>query len=308
MHSDMLGAVGPDDWAAAGKKSDSLTMPAALFPEGRSSFVLGNALFSRPAKSTGTYREASDSLGLETYWPWGPSVDDVNADGWDDVLITAGMSFPFRYAPNSLLLNEGGKHFLPAEFTLGLEPRARGWSEWFSVDCNGAEHEHPACAQCRQPEAEGTGCQQTAPGKLTMLGSRSSRSSVIADFDGDGDLDIVTNEFNHAPMIFFSDLTSKRTIDWLEVRLRGTKSNRQGIGAEVTVVLPNGRRLLKVADGKSGYLSQSDLPLYFGLGDQERATSIEVLWPSGTRQTLVQPRSRQVNEVVESVGARGRAR
>jgi hypothetical protein len=242
------------------------------------------------------------------YWPWGPSVDDLNADGWDDVFITAGMSFPFRYAPNSLLLNEKGKRFLPAEFTLGVEPRARGWSEWFSVDCEGADRGHPACAQCAQPGAESIGCRQTAPGKFRLLGSRSSRSSVIADFDGDGDLDIVTNEFNYAPMVFVSDLASKRRINWLAVRLRGTRSNREGIGAQVTVVLSNGRRLLKLMDGKSGYLGQSDLPLYFGLGDEAVAKAIEVIWPSGLRQTLSGPVSQRVNEVVEPGAGSGGAK
>jgi hypothetical protein len=300
MHSDMFTTVAAGDWVTEGRKSDSLAMPAPLFPEGKKPFVLGNALFTRAATSSGTYRDLSDSLGVEMYWPWGPSVDDLNADGWDDVFITAGMSFPFRYAPNSLLLNENGKHFLPAEFTLGVEPRAHGWSEWFSVDCNGEDRGNPSCAQCAQPGSEAVGCRETSPGKFTLLGSRSSRSAVIADFDGDGDLDIVTNEFNHAPMVFMSDLAARRRINWLEVRLRGTKSNREGIGAQVTVMLRDGRHITKLMDGKSGYLGQSDLPLYFGLGDQARAVSIEVIWPSGSRQLVSQPISKQVNEVVEA--------
>ena len=75
----------------------------------------------------------------------------------------------------------------------------------------------------------------------------------------------------------------------LSVRLQGTTSNRQGLGAQVTVVLPDARRVLKVMDGKSGYLSQSDLPLYFGLGSADRATAIEVRWPSGKMQTYPGP-------------------
>ena len=63
---------------------------------------------------------------------------------------------------------------------------------------------------------------------------------------------------------------------FVKVRLRGTRSNREGLGAYVTLVLPDGRRILKVMDGKSGYLSQSDLPLYFGLGTADHAVSLEV--------------------------------
>jgi FG-GAP-like repeat len=45
----------------------------------------------------GKFEEISDRLGLETYWPWGPSIGDLNADGWEDVFVPAGMSYPYRY-------------------------------------------------------------------------------------------------------------------------------------------------------------------------------------------------------------------
>jgi hypothetical protein len=67
----------------------------------------------------------SNQIGLESYWPWGVSVDDLNADGYQDVFITAGMAYYFRYGINSLLLNDAGKTFLSSEFLLGVEPPAR---------------------------------------------------------------------------------------------------------------------------------------------------------------------------------------
>ncbi|MBV9879014.1 MAG: ASPIC/UnbV domain-containing protein, partial [Gemmatirosa sp.] len=106
---------------------------------------------------------------------------------------------------------------------------------------------------------------------------------------GDGDLDVVTSEFNAPPQVLVSDLSERRHVNYLQVRLRGKRSNREGLGAQVTVVLPDGRRILKVMDGVSGYLSKSDLPLYFGLGDADHAASLEVRWPSGARQTLGSP-------------------
>jgi hypothetical protein len=122
-----------------------------------------------------------------------------------------------------------------------------------------------------------------------MIGSLGTRSAVILDLDGDGDLDIVTNEFYARPQVLISDLSTRHRIHFLKVRLRGTRSNREGLGAQVTVVLPDGRRILKVMDGKSGYLSQSDLPLYFGLGTADHAASLEVRWPSGRQQTVPGP-------------------
>jgi hypothetical protein len=72
------------------------------------------------------------------------------------------------------------------------------------------------------------------------------------------------------------------------VRLAGTTSNRQGLGAVVTVEA-GGRAQVQQNDGKSGYLAQSVLPLYFGLGDADHADALEVRWPSGKKQRLRGP-------------------
>ncbi len=289
MHSDMWVNIPPGDWAAEARKADTLPAPVDFFPTGKSRFIFGNALFSN--QGGGKFAEVSDSVGVETYWPWGPSVDDLNADGWDDIFITAGMNFPHRYGINSVLLNEGGRHFLASEFLLGVEPRPNGVTDqvWFTLDCNGADRGQFFCAACKEPGGVEAGCRFDAAGKLTMMAARASRSAVLLDLDGDGDLDIVTNEFNAGPQVLLSDLAQRHAVHFLKIRLRGTRSNREGLGAQVTVVLADGRRILKAMDGKSGYLSQSDLPLYFGLGAADHAASVEVRWPSGTRQTLGGP-------------------
>jgi hypothetical protein len=124
--------------------------------------------------------------------------------------------------------------------------------------------------------------------KFTVMGSLSSRSSVILDVDDDGDLDIVTNEFNSEPQVLISNLAQKKTIHFLKVALVGSKSNRNGIGATVTVSIKD-MKITQVQDGKSGYLSQSVLPLYFGLGESNQVDRIEVQWPSGERQTVLKP-------------------
>ena len=289
MHSDMWANVPPGDWAAEARKADTTPAPADFFPQGKSRFIFGNALFAN--RGGGRYEEVSDSLGVETYWPWGPSVDDLNADGWDDIFVAAGMNFPHRYGANSVLLNGAGRHFLPSEFLVGVEPRANGATEqvWFTLDCRGPDRAQFFCGACREADASAVGCRWNAPGQLTMLGSLGTRAAVVLDLDGDGDLDIVTNEFNGPPQVLVSDLAQRHQVNFLKVRLRGTRSNREGLGSQVTVVLPDGRRVLKLCDGKSGYLSQSDLPLYFGLGTADHAASLEVRWPSGRRQSVAGP-------------------
>ena len=121
-------------------------------------------------------------------------------------------------------------------------------------------------------------------GKITVMAPLGSRSAVIFDLDGDGDLDIVTNEFNSAPQVLVSDLAQRRPIHWLQVALVGAASNRNGLGATVRV-RAGGHVYTKYNDGKSGYLSQSALPLYFGLGDAEKIDRVEVDWPSGASRS-----------------------
>ena len=138
------------------------------------------------------------------------------------------------------------------------------------------------------------GCRGRA-GEVTILAARGSRSSVVFDLDGDGDLDIVTNEFFDRPQVLISSLAQERDVNYLKVRLVGTRSNRSGLGCRVRVVTADGSQI-KVHDGKSGYLSQSQIPLYFGLGEAKAVELIEVAWPSGVMQTL---RPAGINRLLE---------
>jgi hypothetical protein len=120
---------------------------------------------------------------------------------------------------------------------------------------------------------------------ITIMTPMSSRASVMFDLDEDGDLDIVTNELNAEPMLLISNLAERRPLHWLKVVLTGTASNRNGLGAIVRV-RAGGTVYTKPNDGKSGYLSQSVLPLYFGLGDTAKIDRVEIDWPSGRKQVV----------------------
>ena len=274
MHSDMWSDATP-----AEEKNKAPKPPAEDFLMGKTGdFVFGNSLYHN--LGGGKFEEVSDRMGAENYWPWGPSVDDLNADGWDDIFIASSMNFPYRYGINSLLLNNRGQKFLDAEFLLGIEPRRGGQTHtaWFDLDCS----KLPANAEKYLTEP----CTGHS-GIITVMAPLGTRSSAIFDIDNDGDLDIVTNEFNSVPQILVSNLSARRQIHWVKVKLIGTASNRDGLGATVRV-FSGGRTLMKYKDGKSGYLSQSSLPLYFGLGDAQRVDRIEIDWPSGHRQAVSQ--------------------
>jgi hypothetical protein len=241
------------------------------FLQGGSNNVFGNAFYVN--RGRGRFEELSDRLAVETYWPWGPSAADLNADGYEDLFVTAGMGWPFRYAINSVLLNDRGKRFFDAEFVLGIEPRLGGRIDrpMFMLDCEHDAERHELC-------------DRFGP-KALVHGSLSSRSSVVFDLDDDGDLDIVSNEMNDRPMILASDLSARKRIRFLKVKLTGSRSNRDGLGATVRV-RTDALTLTRFHEGKSGYLSQSSGPLYFGLGEAQAARSVEITWPSGARQLL----------------------
>jgi hypothetical protein len=268
MHSDMSESVDPN----REKLKSTMRWPDSFLQASHSDYIWGNALYHN--LGNGKFEEVSDRLGVENYWPWGVSVGDLNADGWDDIFIASGMSFPFRYGINSMLLNNRGQKFLDSEFLVGIEPRKDIYTPWFELDCsqkNLNDINQKVCAG--------------RSGKITVMSPRSSRSSVMFDLDNDGDLDIVTNDFNSAPQVLISDLAQQKAINWLKVVLVGTRSNRNGLGATVRVQT-SGQTYTKYNDGKSGYLSQSVLPLYFGLGDATKIDRVEVDWPSGQKQVV----------------------
>ncbi|MGH9465320.1 MAG: CRTAC1 family protein [Thermoanaerobaculia bacterium] len=279
MHSDMSREVTP----GLEKLKSVITLSDEEL-QGGANNVFGNAFYER--QPDGAYRERSDELGLENYWPWGVSVGDLNADGWQDVFISASMNFPYRYGVNSLLLNNRGQGFLDSEFLLGVEPRqrleSRPWYDprqpwlatkrpWFTLDCSGADRSHRLCPG--------------RSGRFVAFGNLGTRSSVIVDLDDDGDLDLVTNELNDVPQVLVSDLAERRPIHWLKLRLVGSASNRDALGAEVRLEAGDLVQT-QVHDGSSGYLSHSVLPLYFGLGDLTTVDRIVVRWPTGRTQEL----------------------
>jgi enediyne biosynthesis protein E4 len=120
----------------------------------------------------------------------------------------------------------------------------------------------------------------TAQAGVALSHPMVARGAAYADFDHDGDLDILISQ-NHGPAVLLRNDGGNRN-HWLNVRLSGTKANRDGLGAVVRVQSAAGKQWNMVRSGSS-YCSASDLALTFGLGKATSA-NLEVEWPSGTRQ------------------------
>jgi enediyne biosynthesis protein E4 len=108
-----------------------------------------------------------------------------------------------------------------------------------------------------------------------------ARGAIYGDFDHDGDLDVLLTSNSGPAHLFRNDGGNKN--HWLSIRTVGTKSNRDGIGAVVRIESASGKQWNTVRSGSS-YASQSDLALTFGVAQDPAVTSIQVEWPSGTKQ------------------------
>ena len=122
------------------------------------------------------------------------------------------------------------------------------------------------------------------------------RGGAFGDYDNDGDVDVFIVNLNGRAALLRNE--GGNLGNWLELELVGQSSNRDAIGARVTVI-SGGRTQVAQRKSSTGYLSQSDHRLHFGLGDAETVERIEIVWPSGTLQVLENVASRQVLRVVE---------
>jgi enediyne biosynthesis protein E4 len=128
-------------------------------------------------------------------------------------------------------------------------------------------------------------------------GAWAARGLAVGDIDDDGDLDVVVNNLNDRARVFRNDGGNRG--HWVEIRLVGRASNRDGIGADVRVVTAAGALRQATAKTAAGYLSASDRRVHVGLGTEREIRSIEIRWPSGAVQRLVDVPADQILTVCE---------
>ena len=180
------------------------------------------------------------------YLKWGAACMDFDNDGWADLFVVNG-------------------HVYPQADKLLSGPKYKQRKQFFLNQRDGAfrDASEEAGEALKVPQV--------------------SRGAAFGDLDNDGDIDVVVENVDGAPMILRND--GGNLNHWITFELAGTTSNRLGIGAKVKAVTGNLSQIDEVRSGGS-YLSQNDLRVHFGLGSASRVDRVEVRWPSGKIETM----------------------
>ena len=247
----------------------------------------------------------------------GVDFGDFNNDGLWDLFVTN-----FSEDSNTLYRNEGRLFFTDITYTANLGEDSLpflGWfCKFFDFDNDGDQDLVIANGHV-WPEADRFSVTQGYAQEPLLYANRGdgrfsnvslaagkifshkavSRGGAIADYDLDGDLDVVLANIEKRPWLLRNDGGDR--LSWIRFRLQGTRSNRDGIGARIIVRAGGSVQQFETRSG-DGYISSSDPGAHFGLGVAERADHVEVRWPSGRVDVLENLPARVVYTVREGEG------
>jgi len=286
-------------WSDNGQR---ITGQAAFMPEAPEEVralyrrhARGNSLFRN--RGDGTFEDVSlESRAAMGRWAWSSDAIDFDSDGWADL-----------YVANGMLTRAAGPEDLDGFFwrqVVARSPLTRvtgmpyddAWRAINQVLIHQSIASHQRNVLLRN---DGRGGFDEVAGTVGLDLDQDGRSFAVFDYDQDGDPDLVVMAARGAPQLrlFRNDFKDRGASLALRLVGRGTtlpggagpragrKSNRDAIGARVTVVTDR-VRLTKVVNAGSGFLSQHSKELLFGLGSSGRIVTFTVQWPSGATQVF----------------------
>jgi hypothetical protein len=281
-----------------------------------------NSLFLN--RGNGTFEESAVSAGVafgengEVEAGMGVDAADYDGDGRPDLFITH-----LDLELNRLYRSRAGGVYEDRTMSSGLGYQAfqlsgfgvrfidydnDGWRDLFIANGHVLDniqlfHPRTAFAEPKMVfrNSRGRFADVTARLGPDLTEARVSRAAAFADYDNDGDTDVLVTNSGQSPQLLRNEGGNRR--HWLQVQLAGTKSNRDGVGAKVTIRAGT-MSWTEERKGGMSYQAAHDPRLHFGLGDIARIDSVEVRWPSGTVDQIANVAADRVLRVVEGAASR----
>jgi len=233
----------------------------------------------------GTFTDVAQEVGVcDTGWGWAAKFSDFDNDGWQDLFLVNGLR---SAGPENYLTT-----LLPMITTPGVDfSDVNSWPDIGNRSWSGYQRKrffhNLGDATFREIGAD-TGVNNDKDG----------RGIGIIDIDNDGRLDLVQTNADQSPIVYRN--VSQNVGNWIEIKLIGTKSNRDGIGARVELQA-GGLKQIRELDGGNGYASQSTRRIHFGIGSANKIDHLQIRWPSGRVDQVEVPINR-VSYVQEGLG------
>ena len=276
----------------------------------------GDGTFTEIADLTGTGYDGNGFPGSGM----GSAFGDYDNDGLLDLVVSNASSLPVI-----LYQNESTAFFTDVSFTAGIGAVTLPYFKWavefFDYDndglldlfvANGHLQENIALfSDSTYPQSDllfhNTRRQDStyhfrdasAEVGLTQLPKMVSRGATFGDYDNDGDIDIFLNNSNQPVTLLRNDGGNRN--HWLTIQLIGTQSNASGIGTKI-ILKAEDLSLYKEARSGASYLSQSDLRVHFGLGENAEVDTLEIRWQSGHIERFSNVKSNQILRIKEGHG------
>jgi len=242
-----------------------------------------NNLRLNEMSEAGRFRNIAEGEIADAGWAWGAQFGDLNNDGANELFVANGFISADRqktywYSMSKIAGANG--HFFEDAAT---------WPAFGNASLSGYE-------RSRVYLNRGVAGWIDVANRVGVTDVYDGRAVALADLSNRGAVDVIVANQNQ-PAVLYRDYPDSSN-HWIAFRLVGTRSNRSAIGAEV--VLESGDlRQRRIVDGGSGFASQNDRRLHFGLGSREWVDRIIIQWPSGAKQVLTRPSIDRILTVIE---------